>query len=232
MVTDDEQVQTHNLGRGNHRDDDWACPVFRASSHHRGGFEEPELHRRGYGRVATTATCGFPRGQFDVALVDWRLHSIKALEATLDWLVHFLKWSGVLVIRVDSEDRAGNRKLKSMLESLGFRIEVGTRCERGVAISARRRAADQQAIAAWAGAAQESSFGSASHDLWGVFPRTPEWLGMRSEKADSEGVSEPRSGLIDRRSGSREKTCLVLADAVTIAVREPAEDVGKLDHGD
>jgi hypothetical protein len=107
-----------------------------------------ELHRRGYGRVATTATCGLPRGQFDIAFVDWRLHSIKALEATLDWLVHFVKWSGVLVIRVDSEDRAGNRKLKSMLEGLGFRIEVGTRCERGVAISARRRAADQQAIAA------------------------------------------------------------------------------------
>jgi hypothetical protein len=107
-----------------------------------------ELHRRGYGRVATTATCGLPRGQFDVALVDWRLHSIKALEATLDWLVDFLKWSGVLVIRVDSEDRASNRKLKSMLESLGFRIEVGTRCERGIAISARRLDADQQAIAA------------------------------------------------------------------------------------
>ena len=107
-----------------------------------------ELHRRGYGRVATTATCGFPRGQFDVALGDWRLHSTKALEATLDWLVHFLKWSGVLVVRVDSQDRAGNRKLKSMLERLGFRIEVGTRCERGIAISARRLDADQQAMAA------------------------------------------------------------------------------------
>ena len=26
-----------------------------------------ELHRRGYNRVATTATCGLPRGQYDVA---------------------------------------------------------------------------------------------------------------------------------------------------------------------
>src|SRR5580704_992837 len=107
-----------------------------------------QLHRRGYNRIATTATCGLPRGQFDVALVDCGLHSIKALEATLDWLVHFLKWSGVLVIRLDSEDLAGNRKLKSMLDSLGFRIEVGTRCERGVAISARRHDTDEQAIAA------------------------------------------------------------------------------------
>jgi hypothetical protein len=107
-----------------------------------------ELHRRGYNRVATTATCGLPRGQFDVALVDWQLQSIKALETTLDWLVHFLTRSAFLVIRVDSQDRAGNRKLESMLERLGFRIEVGTRCEHGLAISARRLDAHQQPIAA------------------------------------------------------------------------------------
>jgi hypothetical protein len=91
-----------------------------------------ELHRRGYNRVATTATCGLPRGQFDVALVDWQLQSLRALETTLDWLVHFLNRSAVLVIRIDSQDCAGNRPLASMLEGLGFRIEVGTRCERGV----------------------------------------------------------------------------------------------------
>ena len=49
-----------------------------------------ELHRRGYVRVATTANCGLPAGQYDVALVDWRQRSIKALETTLDWLVDFL----------------------------------------------------------------------------------------------------------------------------------------------
>ena len=49
-----------------------------------------ELHRRGYIRVATTANCGLPAGQYDVALVDWRQRSIKALETTLDWLVDFL----------------------------------------------------------------------------------------------------------------------------------------------
>ena len=42
-----------------------------------------ELYRRGYSRVATTTTCGLPDGQFDVALVDWRQHSISALETTL-----------------------------------------------------------------------------------------------------------------------------------------------------
>jgi hypothetical protein len=98
-----------------------------------------ELHRRGYTRVATTATCGLPRGQCNVALVDWQLQSIKALETTLGWLVHFLAPAAALVIWVDSSERGRNRKLASMLDRLGFRIEAGTRCERGFAICARRR---------------------------------------------------------------------------------------------
>ena len=108
-----------------------------------------ELHRRGYSRVATTATCGLPRGHYDVALVEWQLHSIKALETTLDWLVHFLAPVGVLVIRIDSE-YSDQRRLKLILERLGFRMVAGTRCEDGVAISARRLQASPQAIAAWA----------------------------------------------------------------------------------
>jgi hypothetical protein len=36
-----------------------------------------ELHRGGYVRVATTANCGLPNAQYDVALVDGRQHSIK-----------------------------------------------------------------------------------------------------------------------------------------------------------
>ena len=107
-----------------------------------------ELHRRGYNRVATTANCGLPRGQYDVALVEWQLHSIKALETTLDWLVHFLAPSSVLVIWIDAGESTNQRKLGSILEKLGFRLEAGTRCEGGFAIAARRLDANQQAIAA------------------------------------------------------------------------------------
>jgi hypothetical protein len=107
-----------------------------------------ELHRRGYTRVSTTATCGPPRGQYDVALIDWQLQSIKALETTLDWLVHFLAPTSVLVVSVDSSKRTDNQKLAPMLERLGFRIEAGTRCEQGFVISARRRDAAQMAVAA------------------------------------------------------------------------------------
>jgi hypothetical protein len=98
-----------------------------------------ELHRRGYIHVATTATCGLPRGQCNVALIDWRLSSIRSLERTLGWLVHFLASAAVFVIWVDSSERSGNRMLGSMLERLGFAIEAGTRCEHGFAVAARRR---------------------------------------------------------------------------------------------
>jgi hypothetical protein len=106
------------------------------------------LHRRGYVRVGTTATCGLPHGQYGVALVDWQGRSIKALESTLDWLVQFLASSSVLVIQLDSPERAANRKLESILGRLGFYIEVGTLCEHGLAIAARRRDASQMAVAA------------------------------------------------------------------------------------
>jgi hypothetical protein len=97
-----------------------------------------ELHRRGYLRVTTTRTCRTPCGQHDVALVAWREHSIRALETTLNWLVHFLSAGGVLVIWVGPNEPMPNRMLRLALGRLGFRIESGTCCENGVAVCARR----------------------------------------------------------------------------------------------
>src|SRR5262245_1003621 len=74
-----------------------------------------EVHRRGYVRVATTANCGLPAGQYDVALVDWRERSIKALDTALDWLLDFL----TPVVWVDPQEPAANRKLRAMLEKHG-----------------------------------------------------------------------------------------------------------------
>jgi hypothetical protein len=129
--------------------------LARCSRQHRfiiAGVNSPELmfalHRRGYVRVATTTTCGLPHGQYDVALVDWQGRSVKSLETTLDWLVHYLGSPAVMVIWVDFHERAANRKLTAMLDRVGFRVEVGTRCEDGLAVSARRRDAVQMAVAA------------------------------------------------------------------------------------
>jgi hypothetical protein len=97
-----------------------------------------QLHRRGYVRVATTANCGLPAGQYDVALVDWRERSIKALDTTLDWLVDFLGSAGALVVWIDPQEPAANRKLRSMLEKHGLVVEAGTVREHGSAVSAQR----------------------------------------------------------------------------------------------
>jgi hypothetical protein len=107
-----------------------------------------ELHRRGYNRVATTTTCGLPCGQYHAAFVEWQLRSIKPLEATLDWLAHFLAPKSVVVIWIATRECQDHQKLGSVLERLGFRVEAGTRCERGLAVSARRLEANQQVIAA------------------------------------------------------------------------------------
>jgi hypothetical protein len=132
---------------------DTMIELARCSIDHRiilAGSKEPErifeLRSRGYPRVVTTATCKLSRGQYDVALVEWRQHSIKALETTPDWLVHFLSPTGVLVIWIDTAP--GHRKLRSAIERLGFRVETGTRCGSGFAISARRLSIGQQAMAA------------------------------------------------------------------------------------
>jgi hypothetical protein len=97
-----------------------------------------ELHRRGCTRVAATGSCGLPRGQYDAALVGWRAHSIKALETTLNWLVHYLRPDGVLAVWVSRDEGAPERKLRLMLQRLGFRVEAGTTCENGLAVVARR----------------------------------------------------------------------------------------------
>src|SRR5262245_36104311 len=97
------------------------------------------LHRRGHIRVATTSNCGLPAAQYDVALVDWRQRSLKALETTLDWLVDFLHPTGVLVVWVDPQEHDGNRKLRAALERHGLIVEAGTIREHGSAVLARRR---------------------------------------------------------------------------------------------
>jgi len=104
------------------------------------------LHRRGYYRVDTAASCGLPHGQYHIGLINWHGHSVKALEATLEWLVHFLASSALLVVWVDG--REANRLLQSMLESFNFQVEVGTRCGDGIGILACRRDRAAAAMAA------------------------------------------------------------------------------------
>jgi hypothetical protein len=107
-----------------------------------------DLNRRGFSRLATTATGGLPRGQYDVAWVEWHQHSIRALETTLNWLVHFLAPKSSLVIWIGSNAVTDKARLESTIEQLGFDVQSVTRIALGVAVSARRVDVNQQARAA------------------------------------------------------------------------------------
>lgn len=60
-----------------------------------------ELNRRGFLRAASAANCGKARGQYDIALVDWRKRTFKSLDTTLEWLLDFLTPQGLLIVWVD-----------------------------------------------------------------------------------------------------------------------------------
>lgn len=107
-----------------------------------------ELHRCGYNRTASTANCGLPVGQYDVALVDWRRRTFRLLEATLDWLVDFLSPKGILVVWVDPQKPAAKQELHDALQRRGFIIEDGTVHEYGYAVSARRQDVNEMRKAA------------------------------------------------------------------------------------
>jgi hypothetical protein len=94
------------------------------------------LHHRGFSRAVTTATCRIPCGQHDVALVVGQ-HSIQALEALLVRIVPFLNTRAATAVWVGSDEHHG-KKLQSVLERLGFRMEAGAKCENGFVLSARR----------------------------------------------------------------------------------------------
>jgi hypothetical protein len=98
-----------------------------------------ELHRRGYVRAAATANCGHPAGQYDVALIDWRRRTFRALEAALDWLVKLVSPDGVLVVWVDPQKPEAIENLRLSLERRGLFVEARTVHECGCAVSARRR---------------------------------------------------------------------------------------------
>jgi hypothetical protein len=98
-----------------------------------------ELERQGYRHVAATANCGRPAEQYDVALVDWRRRTFRTLNATLNWLVDFLRPEGVLVAWTDPQKLAGRENLNAGLERRGFIIEATNVYANGYAVSARRR---------------------------------------------------------------------------------------------
>jgi hypothetical protein len=105
------------------------------------------LRRRGFIRVATTATCRIPKGQHTVGLITGQ-NSVAAIEAALAEISHFLSASAAIAVLIDSREGGFCLKIRSKLQQMGFRIEAGVRCRQGLVISAYRQGFAQMEKAA------------------------------------------------------------------------------------
>jgi hypothetical protein len=105
------------------------------------------LRRRGFIRVATTATCRIPKGQHAVGLITG-LNSLQAIEAALAEISQFLNASAAIAVLIDSREGGFSLRIRAKLEQMGFRIEAGARCQEGFVLSAVRQGFAQMEIAA------------------------------------------------------------------------------------
>lgn len=105
------------------------------------------LRRRGFIRVATTATCRIPRAQHAVGLITGQ-NSLQAIEAALAQMSQFLGASAAIAVLIDSRESGLSLKVRSRLEQMGFRIEAGVRCQQGLVLSAYRQGFGQMENAA------------------------------------------------------------------------------------
>jgi hypothetical protein len=95
------------------------------------------LRRRGFIRVATTATCRIPRRQHAVGLIAGQA-SLTAIEAALAQISQFLCASATIAILIDSRESGCSVKIRTRLQQMGFRIEASVRCQQGLVLSACR----------------------------------------------------------------------------------------------
>jgi hypothetical protein len=96
------------------------------------------LRRRGFIRVATTATCRIPKAQHGVGLVTGQ-GSPATIGAALTQISQFLCASAAIAVLVDSRESGVCLKIRTRLEQMGFRIEAGVRCRQGLVLSAHRQ---------------------------------------------------------------------------------------------
>jgi hypothetical protein len=105
------------------------------------------LRRRGFVQVATTATCRVPRRQHSIALLTAE-KSLPAIEATLLEVSQFLSANATIAILIDSREGEFCLSIRRKLEQMGFRIEAGVRCQRGLVLAAHRQGFAQMERAA------------------------------------------------------------------------------------
>jgi hypothetical protein len=115
------------------------------------GSDKMELYlalwRRGFIRVATTATCRIPHGQHAVGLITGQ-NSRGAIEAALAEISQFLCTSATIAVLIDSHESDVSLRVRTKLNQMGFRIEAGVRCPQGLVLAACRQGFAQLETAA------------------------------------------------------------------------------------
>ncbi|WP_225120446.1 hypothetical protein [Bradyrhizobium sp. BRP22] len=96
------------------------------------------LRRRGFVQVATSATCRVPRRQHGIGLLTGD-KSLPAIEAALLEISQFLSANATIAILIDSREGEFCLSIRRKLEQMGFRIEAGVRCQRGLVLAAHRQ---------------------------------------------------------------------------------------------
>ena len=101
------------------------------------------LRRRGYVRVATPATSSVAGKLHTFGLITGR-DAIAALAQVSP----FLGANAAIAVLVESNESAFCMRVRSRLQQMGFRIEAGVRCQRGLVLSACRPGRAQMQYAA------------------------------------------------------------------------------------
>jgi hypothetical protein len=105
------------------------------------------LRRRGFVQIATTATCRLPRRQHGIGLLTAE-KSLAAIESTLLEVSQFLSANATIAILIESREGEFCLNIRRKLEQMGFRIEAGVRCQRGLVLAAHREGYAQMERAA------------------------------------------------------------------------------------
>jgi hypothetical protein len=101
------------------------------------------LRRRGFVRVTTSTTSRAARRHYSVGLI-----TARDTLAALGQASAFLAANAAVAILVEARDSQFCMKVRERLQQLGFRIEAGVRCHRGLVLSASRQGYAQMAAAA------------------------------------------------------------------------------------
>jgi len=101
------------------------------------------LRRRGFGRAATPAMCRTPRRRYAIGLVMGQNLMGALAQAAL-----FLTTNATIAALIDSREGEFSMKIRHKLQQMGFRIEAGVRCRRGLVLFADRRGFSQMEQAA------------------------------------------------------------------------------------